>query len=175
MPEALATSVEISPEQAGEEKAIYALTERAFAPMAYSEGDEQDLINALRAHNALTISLVARQEGKIAGHIAFSPAFPDDGSDGWYALGPVSVEPQSQTMGVGSQLIRQGLALLQERGAIGCILVGNPCYYRRFGFEVASECCPDGEPSKYYQMIVFQGEKPGQVIGFHKLFHAKAD
>ena len=175
MPEALATSVEIGPEQAGDEKAIYELTERAFAPMEYSEGDEQDLIDALRDHDALTISLVARQEGKIIGHIAFSPAFPDDGSDGWYALGPVSVEPQSQTMGVGSQLIRKGLSLLQEREAIGCILVGNPDYYGRFGFEVVPECCPDGEPSEYYQMILFQGEKPGQVIGFHKLFHEEAN
>lgn len=175
MPETLAKSVEIDPEQAGHEKAIYDLTERAFAPMAYSEGDEQDLINRLRDHNALTISLVARQEGKIAGHIAFSPAFPDDGSDGWYALGPISVEPELQKMGVGSELIREGLTLLQERGAVGCILIGNPEYYERFGFEIVPECCPDGEPSDYFQMIVFQGEKPEQVIRFHKLFHAKAD
>ncbi|MEP2988048.1 MAG: N-acetyltransferase [Parasphingorhabdus sp.] len=171
MREALASFVKVDAEQVGDEKAIYDLTERAFAPMPFSDGDEQDLINALRDHGALTISLVAKHEDKIIGHIAFSPAFPDDGSTGWYALGPVSVEPDVQKSGVGSQLIHKGLDMLRARGAAGCILVGNPEYYKRFGFEVVSKSCPDGEPSEYYQMIWFHGEKPEQVIGFHKLFH----
>ncbi len=175
MPEALATSVEIGPEKAEDKKAIYDLTERAFAPKPFSEGDEQDLINALRDHDALTISLVAKHDNKLVGHIAFSPAFPDDGSDGWYALGPVSVEPESQKFGVGSQLIHKGLNMLQDRNAHGCILIGNPDYYKRFGFEAAPDSCPDGEPSEYFQMIAFQGKKPEQIIYFHELFHAEAN
>jgi putative acetyltransferase len=174
MRENLASTLEVRAEHAGDEKAIYDLTERAFAPMPFSQGNEQDLVNMLRDHDALTLSLVAKQYDKIAGHIAFSPAFPDDGSDGWFALGPVSVEPESQKLGVGSQLIRHGLNILRERDAIGCILVGNPDYYERFGFEAAPESCPDGEPSEYFQMIVFQGQKPEQIIHFHKLFHAEA-
>ncbi|GAB5487337.1 MAG: N-acetyltransferase [Parasphingorhabdus sp.] len=175
MHETPATSVDVVPEQAGDEKAISDLTERAFTPMPFSEGDEQGLINVLRDHDALTISLVAKQDDKIVGHIAFSPAFPDDGSDGWYTLGPVSVEPELQKMGVGSQMIRKGLNMLQDRNANGCILIGNPEYYRRFGFEAAPESCPDGEPAEYYQMIWFGDEKPQQVIGFHKLFHAETN
>lgn len=168
----LASNIEVRAEQAGDAKAIYGLTERAFAPMPFSDGNEQDLVNMLRDHAALTISLVAKREDEIVGHIAFSPAFPEDGSAGWFALGPVSVEPESQKKGVGSQLIRKGLNMLRERKAKGCILVGNPSYYKRFGFEVAPESCPDGEPSEYYQMISFHGEKPAQVVDFHKLFHA---
>ena len=167
------TLVKVCAEQTGDEKAIYDLTKRAFAPMPFSDGDEQDLVNRLRDHNALAISLVAKRADQIVGHIAFSPAFPDDGKAGWYALGPVSVEPSLQKSGVGSQLIHHGLDMLRERSNAGCILAGNPNYYKRFGFVVVPECCPDGEPSEYYQMIWFHGERPQQIISFHKLFHTE--
>jgi len=169
------TEAKVRPEQAGDKQTIYDLTERAFAPMPYSDGDEQDLINALRDAGALEISLVAERENQIVGHVAFSPAFPDDGASGWYALGPVSVEPGLQNQGVGSLLIRQGLGMLKDCEAAGCILVGNPDYYKRFDFEVVSDSCPDGQPAEYYQMIWFGDERPQQVIGFHKLFHVEAD
>ncbi|NLH48983.1 MAG: N-acetyltransferase [Myxococcales bacterium] len=60
---------------------------------------------------ALTISLVAEEEGKVVGHVAFSPVTIADGSESWYALGPVSVLPELQNRGIGSALIRQGLSL----------------------------------------------------------------
>jgi putative acetyltransferase len=70
--------------------AIHDLTRRAFAPMPFSAGDEQDGIDRPRKVGALTRSIVADQGGRVVGHVAFSPAFAEDGSDGWFALGPIS-------------------------------------------------------------------------------------
>ncbi len=63
----------IRDETAADERAIFQLTKRAFAPMPFSAGDEQHLINALRNSGALAISMVAVQGDRVVGHIAFSP------------------------------------------------------------------------------------------------------
>ena len=173
MNQLVATPVQLRAEHAGDHAAIYDLTKRAFAPMPYSGGDEQDLIDALRHAGALEISLVAEQDDTLVGHIAFSPAFTEEGAGGWFALGPVSVEPQLQKTGIGSALIKQGLAVLQDRNAKGCVLVGNPDYYGRFGFEPAPESCPEGEPAEYYQMLPMKADRTDYVVGSHKLFHAE--
>lgn len=165
----------IRPESPRDQAAIHALTKRAFAPMPFAGGDEQDLIDRLRSAGALTISLVAQSdadgEEAIVGYIAFSPAFAADGSPGWYALGPVSVEPDLQKQSVGTKLIETGIAMLRERGAAGCVLVGNPDYYHRFGFKIFSELCPEGEPAEYFQILPL-GMEPRTVIGFHPLFRS---
>lgn len=92
----------IRPETATDRAAIQDLTTRAFAGRSYSDGDEQDLIEALRNAGALAVSLVAEANGKIVGHVALSPAFAQDGSQGWYALGPISVDPAHQRQGIGA-------------------------------------------------------------------------
>ena len=96
---AFQVDIAIRPEQEVDRDQIHDLTKRAFAPMAFAAGDEQDLINALRDADALTISLVAVQDGEVVGHIAFSPANSADGEPGWFALGPVSVAPEVQGLG----------------------------------------------------------------------------
>lgn len=164
--------VTIRPEQAADQKAIYQLTRRAFAPMAFAAGDEQDLINALRDAEALTISLVAEQQGQVVGHIAFSTAFPSDGKAGWYALGPVAVEPSLQKQGIGRQLITEGIALLKARKALGCVLVGNPDYYKNFGFKPFPDLAPQGEPAEHYMILPLKMREPDVVVGFHPLFHS---
>ena len=93
-----AAPVTIRPEGAEAIGVIYALTRRAFARMPYAAGDEQDLIDALSL--SLSLSLVAECGGEVAGHIALSPMTPK----GWFALGPVSVEPALQRQGIGSAL-----------------------------------------------------------------------
>jgi putative acetyltransferase len=164
----------IRPETAADHAAIFDLTRRAFAPMPYAAGDEQDLINRLRDAGALEISLVAERGGHIVGHIAFSRAFAADGSDGWYTLGPVSAEPELKHQGIGSALIEAGLGMLGERDAAGCVLVGNPAYYSRFGFLRFPELCPAGEPAQFYQMLPLRISQPTAVVGFHPLFHGDA-
>ncbi len=81
--------------------AIYDITKRAFAPMLFADGNEQNLINAVRDAGALSISLVAEIDSMVVGHVAFTPATAADGSPGWFGLGPVAVEPERQRKGIG--------------------------------------------------------------------------
>lgn len=88
------------------------------------EGGE--IVDALRAAKALTLSLVAEEDGQVLGHVAFSPVQIGGEDKGWYGLGPVSVSPDRQGEGIGGKLIREGLALLRAAGAKGCVLLGIP-------------------------------------------------
>ena len=115
-------------------EAIFQVTQAAFANHPYSHQTEPFIVNALRAAQALAISLVAEVDGKVVGHIAFSPVDIADGSPDWYGLGPISVLLALQKQGVGKPLMREGLALLKASGAQGCVLVGDPRNYERFGF-----------------------------------------
>lgn len=83
---------------------ISEVTKAAFQTLEISQHTEQFIINALRKSNALTISLVAEIDGKIVGHIAFSPITITNGSQNWYGLGPVSVLPEYQKQGIGKSL-----------------------------------------------------------------------
>lgn len=161
----------IRSEQPSDYDAIYDITKRAFAPMPFAGGNEQDLINALRDNDALIISLVALIGTEIVGHIAFSEAFPINEAGGYYALGPVAVDPRLQRSGIGSALINAGIDMLRKRGAACCILIGNTNYYKRFGFKAAPHLCPDGEPSDHYMILPLGNKNPDSVAGFHPLFH----
>jgi putative acetyltransferase len=160
----------IRPERAEDHAAICDVTKRAFAPMPYADGDEQELIDKLREAGALALSLVAEKDGVLVGQVTFSPAFAADGSSGWYALGPVSVEPELKHQGIGSQLIRAGITWLRQQDAAGCVLVGNPAYYNRFGFRLFPELAPEGQPVEYFQILPFREAEPEAVVGFHPVF-----
>jgi len=153
--------------------AIYDLTRRAFHGRPYAGGDEQDVIDRLRASDALTLSLVAEDQGDLLGQITFSPAVNGDGSQPWFALGPVSVTPERQNQGIGGELIRQGLARIQALGALGGILTGNPDYYRRFGFALAPDLVPEEESAEYFMVYLFGETRPTGQFQFHKAFYAK--
>lgn len=161
----------IRPETASDARAIHALTKRAFAPMPFAGGDEQDVIDRLRAAGALSLSLVAETEGVLSGHLALSPAAHESGAGGWYALGPISVEPGVQRAGIGAALIAAAKAWLAGEGARGCILTGNPRYYERFGFAPAPAHTPQGEPEAYFQIWVLNGSVPAGRFRFHPAFY----
>jgi putative acetyltransferase len=152
--------------------AITEVTIAAFERLAISQHTEQFIIVALRASKALTISLVAELEGRLIGHLAFSPVTISDGTAGWYGLGPVSVLPEFQRQGIGSALIRQGLQRLQEMNAGGCCLVGHPAYYRRFGFENPSALVVEGVPAEVFFTLSFGGPTPRGTVAFHEAFKA---
>lgn len=165
------SGVSIRPERAGDHQAIYDLTKRAFAPMPYSEGDEQDLIGHLRDAGALALSLVAERDGGVVGQVTLSPAFASDSSSGWYALGPIAVAPEHQSKGYGGALIHAVVEWLRSQDAAGCVLVGNPAYYGRFGFKPFPQLAPEGEPAQYYQILPLAIAEPTTIVGFHPLFH----
>ncbi|MEM1229391.1 MAG: N-acetyltransferase [Pseudomonadota bacterium] len=142
----------IRAEIAADQAVIHALTRTAFKDQPYADGDEQAVVDRLRDRGALTLSLVALAGDTLVGQVTFSPAQREDGSGPWFALGPVSVLPQRQSRGIGGALIRAGLEDLRERGALGCILTGNPAYYERFGFALAGAHAPANEPAEYFMV-----------------------
>ena len=154
---------------------ISEVTEAAFRPMEISSHTEQYIVTALRAAKALSLSLVAEVDGQVVGHIAFSPVTISDGSQGWYGLGPVSVLPSHQKMGVGSALIREGLARLKALGAKGCCLVGHPHYYPRFGFVNADGLSVEGVPAEAFFALSFDGSYPQGIVMFHEGFGATGE
>jgi putative acetyltransferase len=116
-----------------------------------------------------------------------TPAFPADDAPGWYALGPVAVAPELQRRGIGSRLIRTCLDWLQRptQNAAGCILVGNPEYYRRFGFLPFPALAPSNVPAQFFQILPLAVDDnpsgssdrmirtPTVVVEFHPLFFAE--
>lgn len=153
-------------------EAITEITKLAFENHPFSRNTEQFIIHALRSANALTISLVAEIDGAVVGHIAFSPVKFTDGSENWYGLGPVSVRPAYQKQGIGSSLVNEGLRLLKEAGAEGCVLVGDPSYYERFGFESPDGLEHEGVPQENFLALPFGGRIPQGLVDFHPAFGA---
>ncbi len=109
-------------------EAISQVTTAAFRTLPISNHTEQFIIEALRTAGALTLSLVAEIDGRVVGHVAFSPVIISDGAKDWYGLGPVSVLPEYQKQGIGKSLINEGLSLLKQLNGISCALVGDPNY-----------------------------------------------
>ncbi len=162
----------IRSETSADAGAIDEVTVAAFKTLAISNQTEQFIIVALRAAKALTLSLVAEVDGRVVGHIAFSPLTISDGSENWYGLGPVSVLPEYQRRGIGSALIQEGLSRLKDLGARGCCLVGHPEYYRRFGFQNIRGLVCEGVPEEVFFALSFDGHIPQGMVEFHPGFKA---
>jgi len=168
------TSLLIRDEESSDYKAISDVTVAAFESMEISNHTEQFIIEALRSEKALIVSLVAEVDGRVVGHIAFSPVSMSDGTKGWYGLGPVSVHPEYQCRGVGKALIQEGLARLKGLDAKGCCLVGHPQYYRQFGFANVDGLEVEGVPSEVFFVLSMDGRIPQGKVVFHEAFSADA-
>lgn len=149
---------------------ITELTKAAFADCKHGNHTEQFIIIALRKADALSVSLVAELDGKVVGHIAFSPVTISDGTDGWYGLGPISVSPELQRRGIGSKLINAGLDAIKALDAKGCVLVGDPNYYTRFGFINPSGLTIEGVPPDVLFTLSFDDNQPVENLMFHEAF-----
>lgn len=139
--------------------AIHDLTRRAFEGHAHSDGSEPDIVDRLRDADALTVSLLADVAGTIVGHVAFSPV-AWDGHGQWAGLGPVSVDPDYQRRGIGDSLIREGLSRIRSSGFDGCVVLGEPGYYGRFGFVPDGRLTYPGVPPEYFTVLAF-----GPILG----------
>lgn len=153
--------------------AIHALTQAAFLDAPHAAHTEHFIVDALREAGALSMSLVAEDGGVVVGHVAVSPVSVPGAASGWYGLGPISVAPGRQRQGIGSKLMREVLRQLEAKGACGCVLVGDPAYYGRFGFKHQSELVFPGLPPAYFLVIAFSSPVPQGAVKFHPAFDAK--
>lgn len=163
----------IRPESPTDAAAIHAVTVAAFLDAAHAAHTEQFIVAALRKAGALSVSLVAEQDGEVVGHLALSPVSVSDGAAGWYGLGPISVRPEFQGKGIGSGLMQAAIRALRQRGAAGCVLVGEPSYYSRFGFKPEPGLLLPGVPPGYFQALVLGPSVPRGVVAFHEAFSAQ--
>jgi putative acetyltransferase len=161
--------------------AIEAVTIAAFADAPHTSHTEQCIVRALRAADELTLSIVAVNHGKVVGHVALSPVTITDNhccsATGWYGLGPISVLPQRQGQGIGSRLMEQALAELRAMRAMraaGCVLLGDPAYYARFGFEARPSLQLPGVPPGYFMALALHGPVPEGIAQYSDAFNAAA-
>ena len=131
-----ASKLIIRDEQASDIPAIHEITIAAFKTLVVSNQTEQFIVMALRAAKALTVSLVAELNGQVVGHIAFSPISLEEGTTGWYGLGPVSVLPDYQRQGIGKALIQAGLTRLKTYTPKGAVWWGIPSIMRNLVFRI---------------------------------------
>ena len=130
---------------------------RDVLKVAFGRSDEVALVDALRAAGKVQISLVAESEGQVVGHVLFT-AVTIAGDDTLLAAGlaPLAVVPRMHGVGVGSALVRQGLARCRRAGHAFVVVLGDPRYYSRFGFVPAEEHqmhCEFDAPAGAFQVI----------------------
>lgn len=136
---------------------VYTLIKEAFASAEHADGNEQDLVAALRKNKEAFIpelSLIAEDDGKIIGHILFTKM--KVGGDVVLALAPLSVKPEYQRQGIGTALILEGHRIARNLGYTYSVVLGSETYYPRMGYLPAEEfniIIPDGFPAQNYMAI----------------------
>ena len=163
----------IRSEYSSDASAIETVTVSAFRSAAHASHTEHFIVKALREAGQLSVFLVAEVDEEIVGQVAVSPVSISDGSAGWYGLGPISVAPEHQRKGIGSKLMRNALSDLKKLGASGCVLLGDPQYYVRFGFRVQPNLTLPGAPPGYFQALSFGPEMPVGEVTYHEAFKAR--
>lgn len=152
--------------------AIEAVTRAAFGTVAYSSGTEQFIVRALREAGCLSVSLVATEDGVVVGHAGASPVGISGGAAGWHGLGPVSVAPGHQGRGIGTRLVVHVLDALRTAGSAGCVVLGEPSFYGRFGFRTVPGLVLPGVPAEYFQALPFGHDLPAGTVAYLAAFEA---
>jgi len=137
---------------------------------AFGQEQEALVIDQLRKNCNSILSLVALNDGKVVGHILFSPAVIE-GRHGRLVgtgLAPLAVVPEYQRKGIGSELIQTGIARIREGGCPYIIVIGHPDYYTRFGFDQAGRfgiCCEWGVPKEAFMILVLDRRAMNGITG----------
>ena len=133
---------------------------RKINEAAFGQPDEAVLVDKLRESCTGVLSLVAYQDDQVVGHIFFSPVTieGDKAVAVGMGLGPMAVRPDSQNRGIGTALVREGLARLQVQDCSFVVVLGHPQYYPRFGFVPGSRFgvrCEWEVPDEVFMIQVF--------------------
>ena len=153
--------IEIRPEQLGDIPAIRDVNRRAFG-----QDQEGHIVDTLRANGAAVLSLVAGVDGRVVGHIMYSPLLV--GGVQGAALGPMAVLPEYQHRGVGTSLVEAGNGHLRRDGCAFIAVLGHPTFYPRFGFRPASIygiTCEWNVPDDVFMILVLDEPKMSGVVG----------
>lgn len=157
--------ISIREEQPQDKNAIREVNIRAFG-----QSEEADIVDKLRQNCSDVLSLVAIIQNQVVGHILFSPARIEGENRIVHGMGlaPMSVLPQHQRQGIGSELVRTGIARLQNRRCPFVIVLGHAQYYPRFGFEPASRRgirCEWEVPDEAFMILVLSERKLHGLAG----------
>lgn len=153
--------IEIRQERPEDVAAIRDLHRRAFG-----QEQEGEIVDALRANGGARLSLVAVDEGRVVGHIMYSPLHV--GRVVGSALGPMAVDPEVQRRGVGARLVEAGNAWLRRDGCPFVVVVGHPEFYPRFGFRPARPLgitCQWEVPDDAFMILVLNETEASQATG----------
>ena len=153
--------IEIRDERPADAVAVREVNDRAFG-----QDVEGRIVDALRSNAAVMLSLVATLNGRVVGHILYTPIAV--GETVGAALGPMAVLPDHQRLGIGGRLIEEGRARLEAQGCPFVIVLGHDTYYPRFGFVRASAHgirCEWEVPDEAFMVQVLDAAKMADVIG----------
>lgn len=128
---------------------------KSVVTKAFGRPNEAILVDALREAEALSLSLVAEVNARPVGHVGFSAIRIGEGHHG-LALAPLAVAPNFQRMGIGTDLVLHGLEQCRKRQCPIVLVLGEPSYYKRFGFKPASQyriICPFAVPDEAYMAL----------------------
>ncbi len=168
----MADNPEVRLESAGDTDDI-----RRVHELAFQQNFEADLVDALRSADASTLSLVATYENEVVGHILFSPVTleTERGILAAVGLAPMAVVPARQNRGIGSLLVREGLARLAAAGHRSVVVLGHPDYYPRFGFRKASSFGIRWEHEAPDEAFMALELVPGALVGCSGIVRYRAE
>ena len=154
----------VRPEKPEDARAIRIVIEQAFGRAA-----EADLVDALRRNGKATISLVAEDDGRVVGHILFSPVTIETNERELVGVGlaPMSVIPERQNQRIGSLLVEEGLRRCREDGHRFVVVLGHRGYYPRFGFVPASRFGIKSEYDVVDEVFMVMELREGALRGRH--------
>ena len=154
-----------------ETRRISRLITRAFKGAPHSDGREAEIYRHMFECLDADVSLVAVASfRRIVGHVLCTEVKIDGEYCRWAGLGPVAVLPRWQGQGIGSALIERALAALRLDDWRGCVVLGDPAFYARFGFRHDPRLVLPGPPPEYFQRVVFSGPEPAGVVSYAPVF-----
>lgn len=113
---------------------IDSLLRRCFATSA-----EAELVQQLREDSLLTLGIVATDdEGQVMGYAAFSPVTIEGNDLNWVGLAPLAVDQSVRKQGLGKAMLFEGLDTLSDFSYCAVVLLGDPAWFGRYGFEPAA-------------------------------------
>lgn len=170
----------IRPEQSSDWIAIRSLVQEAFAVAEHSDGDEHNLIERIRFTEDYIpqLSLVAEVDGIVVGYVMFSRIYI--GNREAVALAPVSVSVCWQSKGIGVKLITTGHRIASQMGYPCSVVLGNPDYYKRFGYKKAADYMilpPFDVPDSCYMAIPLSSAilPPSGKVRYSKAFDSQSN